>query len=169
MYKQITKSNIKLQLKRIDTQLWTKGDILAFAKLLNSYRFSSPERKTQIMELWDKLETRADNQAYSITEDQSQFGIEWLNKICFTKKGKNRDSKQVYDFRDPDFDIVRNFSRFEFVGFHETSNGWNSHYAPIYRTIDKNGYYFDYVARMWQAPEIVGRGRIVTKLEKALA
>lgn len=168
MYKEITKANIKTQEKRINTQVWTKGDILAFAKLLNSYRFSSPERKNQIMNLWSNLEDRTCNIPYDITKDQSDFGLQWLNKICFTSKGKNRDSKMVQDFNSKDFDIVRNFHHFEFVGFHEASNGYNSHCAPIYRTIDKDGNYFDYVARMWQAPEIVGRGKceILTPLHK---
>jgi hypothetical protein len=75
----------------------------------------------------------------------------------------------VQDFSRDDYDIVRNFSHFEFVGFHEASNGYNSHYAPIYRTVDKFGNYFDYVARMWQSPEIVGRGKLNSPLQKALA
>lgn len=171
MYKELTKANEKKQLARISQQLWTKSDIGAFAKLLNSCRRSSKERQTQIMELWNKLETRANNKTYSITLEQSQFGIEYLNKLCFTSKGKNRNSKQVQDFMESDFDIVRNFHHFEFVGFHELSNMYSSHYAPIYRTVAKDGTYFDYVCRMWQAPEIVGRGtmKLVTKLEKALA
>lgn len=171
MYKELTKANEKKQLQRIAQKVWTKSDIGAFGKLLNSYRFSSPERKKQIMDLWSKLEDHAYTNPYSITDEQCQFGIDWLKKICFTLKGKNRDTKMVQDFSRGDYEIVRNFHHFEFVGFHESSNGYNSHYAPIYRTVDKDGNYFDYVARMWQAPEIVGRGtmKLVTKLEKALA
>lgn len=170
MYKQLTKANEKLQNKRIQSQLWTKGDILAFAKMLNSTKFSEPERRKQVMDLWTKLEDRAYDKAYNITLEQSQFGIDWLKKICFTVKGKNRDSKMVADFSRGDFDIVRNFSSFQFVGFDESCNGYNyCHYSPIYRTIDKNGNYFDYVCRMWDAPRIVNRGKLVTKLEKALA
>lgn len=169
MYKQLTKANEKLQNKRIQSQLWTKGDILAFAKMLNSTKFSSKERFKQILDLHAKLEDRAYEKSYSITEEQSQFGIDYLRKICFTVKGLNRKSKLVDDFKESDFNIVRNFSRFEFVGFDELADRYQSHYSPIYRTIDKNGNYFDYVCRMWDAPRIVNRGKLVTKLEKALA
>jgi hypothetical protein len=93
MYKEITKANMKLQLERINKQLWTNGDILAFAKLLNSYRFSSQERKKQIMDLWDKLETRAYTHSYSITKDQSEFGIEWLKKSALRRMDKTETQK----------------------------------------------------------------------------
>lgn len=168
MYKELTKTNMKKQLQRIDTQVWTKGDIGAFARMLNSYRFSEKERQTQIMELWSKLEDRASDEPYSITDEQSQVGIEWLRKVCFTSKGANRASKEVADFNEREFNIVRNFSHFEFVGFDESSNGYSSHYAPIYRTLDKDGNYFDYVARMWQAPQILATGKKPNALEKLL-
>lgn len=168
MLKELTKQNYKKQTERINQQTWTKGDILAFAKLLNSFSRSSSERCSQILELWNKLEDRISSQTYDITLEQSIFGIDWLRELCFTKSGKNRNNKKVQDFRESDFNIVRNFEKFEFIGFHEVNCGWYCHYSPIYRTIDKCGNYFDYVARMWQAPEIVNRGKLDEKLLKAV-
>jgi hypothetical protein len=163
MLKEITKSNMKVQLNRINTKVWSKSDILAFGKMLNSYSRSSQERKDQIFELLFKLD-----ESYDITEDQSAFGINWLTELCFTSKGENRKTKYVEDFRERDFNIVKNFSHFKFVGYHETSTGYYSHYSPIYKCVDKEGNYFEYVARMWQAPEIVGRGKDLLPLELAL-
>lgn len=170
MYKELSKANHKLQMKRLNSKVWTKGDILAFGKMLNSMKFSSPERKDAIYKLSDMLYTKTVDFGYDITKEQSQFGIVWLNKICFTTKGKNRNSKMVIDFMERDFNVVKNFAKFEFVGF-DSGNGIHEHYTPIYRTIDKDGNYFDYVARMWAAPEIIGRGKVkrkISKLERAL-
>lgn len=167
MYKELTKANLKKQTARIEQTLWTKSDILVFGKMLNSYRFSSNERKDQIMELYGNLKD-----SYKITSEQSQFGIDWLNKLCFTSKGKNRNTKMLEDFMERDFNIVRNFSRFEFVGFNENYNGsYSSYYSPIYRTIDKEGNYFEYTMSggHWGKPEIVGRGKVEYKTKLALA
>jgi hypothetical protein len=163
MYKALTKANKKLQRQRINQTVWTKGDILAFAKMLNSIRWSSKERQNDILELWGDMKDE-----YQITKEQSNFGIKWLNEVLFKKDGTNRNNKMTQDFREKDFDIVRNFKEFKFVGYDEAVNGFNSHYSPIYRCIDVNGNYFDYVARMWQAPEIVGRGKEKLPLELAL-
>src|SRR5690554_6815508 len=124
MLKEISKQNMRKQIERINRQKWTKGDILAFAKLLNSFSRSSSDRQSQILALLDKLEERVYEHSYDITQEQSDFGINWLNNLCFTKQGKNRNNKRVQDFRETDFDIVRNFEKFEFVGFHETHCGW---------------------------------------------
>jgi hypothetical protein len=167
----LSKSYIKQKQAIIAKNLLTKSEISMFCRLLNSLKFDkNQEKRDQVWELVNAMEEKAYNTPYDITLEQSQFGIEWLNKMCFTTKGKNRASKMVEDFRERDFDIVRNFFKFEFVGFDESNVGSYNHFAPIYRTIDKDGNYFDYVARMWSAPVIVGRGKceILTPLQKAM-
>lgn len=159
MYKELSKANAKLQKQRIASKVWTKGDILAFGKMLNSMKYSDKERKDKIWDLYNDLESAIGDFGYEITEEQSNFGIEWLNALCFTKSGKYSRAQKVQDFNGPDFDIVRNFLKFEFMGFYENVNGYYSHYVPIYRTIDKDGNYFDYTVAHWGTPEIVGRGK----------
>lgn len=172
MYKQLTKANKKKQLDRINSKVWTKGDILAFGKLLNSMRFSGEARKKQTYELYDLLNDRIENSGYAITKEQSEFGIQWLRELVFTKTGKARRSKASDSFTEEDLEVIRNFKRFEFVGFHEDWTGYNSRYTPIYRCIGKDGAYFDYYAFHWEKTEVVNRGKYHemkgTKLYEAL-
>lgn len=172
MYKEITKANRKLQEARISSRRWTKGDILAFGKMLNSYRFSSDKRKDDINIIACELnKTVRTNGGYSITSEQSEFGIEWLKSRILTSKGKLSKSKFAEDFRECDAEVIRNFEKFGFMGFYENENGWSSHYTPIYRTISNDGTFFDYTmfGGQWGRPGIVGRGKVTPKLEKVLA
>lgn len=173
MYKALTTANRKLQQKRIDSTLWTKGDILAFGKLLNSTRFSSEERRKDICSLREQLDwtINYNGKGYAITEEQSRFGIQWLKSRILTKSGKLSKSKFAQDFRERDAEVIRNFERFEFVGFYANDNGWSNHYTPIYRTIAKDGTYFDYtmVGGQWGSPEVLDWGQITPKLERILA
>src|ERR1043165_3775412 len=156
MYKELSKANVKLQKSRIAQKVWTKSDIGAFGKMLNSYRFASLERRAQIMELWSEL-----GYDYDITEEQSQFGINWLKALLFTKRGKRSTNKKIADFIERDFQVVENFSYFKFVGFHETCGyGGCSYYSPIYRAVSKDGRYFEYTMSggHWGVPEIIDRG-----------
>lgn len=163
MYKEITKATIKKHNTAIQKSMLTKSEIGAICKLMNSMRYSSEERRKQIWDLYSRI-----TETYKITEEQTQIGIEWLLKNLFTAKGKERETKLTQDFGSRDFDIVRNFAYFEFVGFQEHSNGYGSHWTPIYRTVAKNGEWFDYTAIHWGPCEIVGRGYYPTKLEKAM-
>jgi hypothetical protein len=166
----MSKSYVKAKLAIIEKKVLTKSEIGTFARMLNSvYRCKDAERRAQVRELIEKLEEKN----YSITEEQTEFGINWLNKFLFTAKGNLRNSKQVQEFMSHQSatficHVVRNFDRFEFIGYHETSNSYYSHFAPIYRTISKDGKYFDYTARMWQTPEILDTGKGYTALERAL-
>jgi hypothetical protein len=169
MYKAMTKANKKLQLSRLEQETMLKGDILALGKMMNSMRFSSPERKDDIWNIYNLLCDKTSDKGYNITKDQSDFGIDWLKRIILNKKEQLRNSKQAADFREVDAEIIRDFAKFEFVGFEENCYGYgNSHYTPIYRTIGKDGRYFDYTVGHWGTPAIVGRGKYLTKLEKAL-
>lgn len=168
MYKQLTKANKKLQLARLEQTVMAKGDILALGKLLNSYRFSSPERKIEVNAIRSLLADKTDNHGYAITDEQSQFGVEWLQKILLNKKGELRQSKQVADFEQRDVEIIKNFSRFEFMSFEENSNGYNSHYTPIYRTISTSGEWFDYTVGHWGTPQRLGGGKYRSKLETVM-
>lgn len=172
MYKTLTKANKKLQEARINQKTWTKGDILAFAKMMNSFRFSSPERRIEITALHEALyEHIEDNGGYAITEEQSHFGIQWLKDRILTKSGKPSKSKFAADFRDYDVFVIKDFQRFEFMGFYANEYTFNTHYTPIYRTIGKDGRYFDYTMQggHWGRPIILDRGQITPKLERILA
>lgn len=170
-YQTLTKANMKLQKQRISSKLWTKGDQLAFAKMINSRKWSSKERNDAIYDLMVELENKLDDmeRGYNITQEQSQIGIDYLQTTVLKKNGDLRNSKKAHDFEQYEADIIRNFERFEFMGFYENFQGYHSHYSPIYRTISKDGKYFDYtVAGQWGNPEVVGRGEVKTKLSKAL-
>jgi hypothetical protein len=156
----------------LDKKVLTKAEISMFARMLNlNQRSKDSDKREQVWSLIEKL----DEKNYAITEEQSEFGINWLKKLLFKSNGLLRNTKQVGEFlssighnQEDILDIVNNFDRFEFVGFHEASSGFYSHFAPIYRTIGKNGRYFDYTARMWQTPEILGTGKGYSPLERAL-
>jgi len=171
-YKTLTNRNKKLQRERMQLQTWTKSDILAFAKMLNSMRYSDQERRSDIQELHDELVKALDNMpgGYKITEEQSQFGIDWLKKLVFTKRGEISKAKKVENFGEHEAAIIKNFLKFEFMGFYEASFNalGDAHWVPVYRTIGKDGHYFDYFCAGWKTPQIVGYGQVKTKLQSVL-
>jgi hypothetical protein len=166
MYKQISKATMKKHVARLSKELVTKSDINALGKLMNSLRFSEFERRDQIHALMnDNLKD-----SYKITQEQTEVGIDWLMKnIVNERTGRLRENKLAQDFFERERNIILNFSHFEFVGFEEHANMYSSYYTPIYRTVAKNGQYFDYTAIHWGPCMIVNRGHYPTKLEQALA
>lgn len=165
MYKEISKRTYLKHINTLKKDLLTKSEINAVAKLMNSLRFSEPDRREQIWALHNDML----KDAYKITLEQSQIGIDWLMKnIVNSRTMKLRENKLAQDFNERELNIILNFSHFEFVGFEEHSNNWSSYYTPVYRTVAKNGEYFDYTAIHWGPCMIVNRGTYPSKLERAV-
>lgn len=133
-------------------KVWLKSEIQAVIKLLNSTNYESGETKNflESVEFFfghDKLERK-------ITNEQSDFGIEYLNRRYFKLNGKPRSSSP---FSEAENSMIKDFSRFKWVGLHANYNSMGSSrwFTPIYRLYSKSGAYFDYTAMHWGIPEVL--------------
>lgn len=84
-----------------------------------------------------------------LADDLTKIGVEWLNKMLFTSKGKERDTKYTRGAFGPHrynaFAIVKNFSHFTFDGFE--SDGYGN-VEPRWRVHAKDGQSFSYVCTL---------------------
>lgn len=126
--------------------VWTEKEIIYFRKYLNG---SSPATIDQIENLLASIEGKT----YRITQEQNQKGIQWLRNQCFKLNGKVRRSCKFKPF---ELDIILNFKEFRFVGLYNVSENSYRNYMPIYRTIAKDGSYFDYVAYSFGEFKVLG-------------
>lgn len=161
----------------IKTRKFSKSEIGALTKIMQSYRFASAERKNEIehlqTETMEHLTTvdlyrhgrhfEAEFQQFpvasKITADQTKLGKAWLKQYCFKVNGGLRKNIENV-FSERCLDIIRNVSRFEFVGvlmvFDDSGCGRNlCNVLPIYRTYDRKGKYFDYAPIHWDKPVVM--------------
>lgn len=157
--KSLGKVSKKNAQSRIAAKVLSKSDIGALTKLFNSSRWGGDtQRNADIRELKAAFDSRIDNKDFfDLTQEQTDFGIEWLHNFLFTGSGKLRQGKCVGDFDNHEALVIRNFSGFQLVGLKEHYNGIGTvvMYSPIYRTYDKLGNWFDYAPVMWGVPELI--------------
>jgi len=141
------KNKTKLEkLRLLKEKKLTKQQIYSFKKLLNNQRF---EKDPEVNKLTDHVKEKLELgvcKEYLITKEQTKQGIDWLKNFCFKKNGTLRKNVNNY-FSDFEIDVIRNFSKFRFVGFHVDRS--REHfgiltYIPVWRTYSKDGDYFDY-------------------------
>lgn len=137
---------------------WTEGEINQLRKSLGPCsNWSIVARETIISDYF----RHCHRHNFKITEDQSNKGIEWLKKTQLKKNGELRNSQSVF-INEGDKKILENFSHFKFIGlefsdFNYYSNSYRN-IAPIYRTFDKSGNYFDYAPIAFGSCGILDRG-----------
>jgi hypothetical protein len=144
---------------------FSEQDICSFRKALNGYSRSSLNREDR-EKLLELFERRA---PYRISREQTLKGIAWLQRYCFKLDGSPRKRKDS-PFESAHLEVIRNFSRFEFVGLKDLradnpySLSLNFHqYIPIYRVIARDGSYFDYSPATWG--EVVELSQVETAAE----
>ena len=164
---------VKKQIALMKLGKYTKSDIGALTKLVAGMRFNDNDRKEQIqsfVELYfnnvhDKY-VRGDFQCeymffksgpMKITKEQTLLGKAWLKNHFFKLDGTKRSGKNTEYVSDKVLSIVKNVSRFEFMGINLVKNahGYCNQVLPIYRTYAKDGSYFDYCPIYWGQPIIV--------------
>lgn len=122
--------------------VWTKSEINGLRKGLG---FCSPWSKVAKEEFAQDI-MRMDF-AYSITKEQTAFGIEWLKNTQFNRHGRLRAAKTTF-IGEREAAIIRTFKRFEFTGLRfQDYNQYSQSYqniSPIYRVISKSGESFEY-------------------------
>lgn len=126
--------------------VWTESEIIYFRKYING---SSPLESHLVQDLIASIEDKV----FRITDQQSVKGILWLKDKCFQKNGKVRRSCKFKPF---ELDVILNFKEFRFVGLYDVSDNNYRNYMPIYRTIAKDGSYFDYVAYSFGEFKVLG-------------
>lgn len=147
----ISKAVKEKYLKLIKGKRWEKSDIHGFLKLLNSMKFNKNENKKRDIE--DLLFLFHDQGTeWGISKEQTLTGITWLRNAVLKNDGTYRNSKLSDVFGDKEKMIIKNFSKFKFVGIHEERTSWHTFYYPIYRTYDRKGNYFDYTPIHWGTP-----------------
>ena len=118
--------------------VWTESEIIYFRKYING---SSPLDADSIEQLINSIEGKT----YRITDAQTVKGITWLKNHCFRLDGKVRKGCKLMPF---ELSVIKNFKEFRFVGLWNASDNAYRNYLPIYRTIAKDGSYFDYTFHM---------------------
>jgi hypothetical protein len=87
------------------------------------------------------FDTFNDNCPYTITEEQSQKGIDWLSRSLFKRNGGLRNSKSR-PFTDTECTriklIIEKFGHWRFTGLHDIGTGGYSSFVPTYKIISKN-------------------------------
>ena len=165
---------IKKQAELIKKGKYTKSDINALTKLVNSTRFSDQVKKDQVEIFLESFFTSKDseyvngcnmevlhfNKPQSITKEQTELGKHWLKNYFYTSKGELRKTKGVEQITtnhsDRVLSIAKNVSKFKFVGIGLVRNNYGLvQVLPIYRTYNKAGEYFDYAPVHWGAPVIM--------------
>ena len=124
----------KKWLKRVqdDKTPWTENEIIYFRKFIRG-----GEHGRYLLSLF--------KQEYSITQEQTIKGIEYLRNTVFKKNGKFRNTKNM-PFGEREIDIIKDFKEFKFVALYPI--GYAAYYLPVYRVIDNQGNSFEYTTDM---------------------
>jgi len=160
----MTSKLLKQKKELMKAKKLTKSEINSFKKLFNSMRWIDPRfnnnLKPECKNDFENIQTilnhmyYSDSKSYLITKEQTKQGIDYLKRFCFKVNGSLR--KGVEDsFNEYCIDIIKNFSKFRFVGFYEINHQYHNEYMPAWRTYDKKGNYFDYICAHWGKPEIL--------------
>lgn len=126
---------------------WDKQEILGVAHQLSGldrgWKKDTMDEELKYI-LHELLASFSEGKTVDISPDQSKQGIDWLRKNIINAKGELRDNGMVRDagFDESHGDIIKNFKKFELVGFHHDEQ--HHTYSPIYRTISADGNSFDY-------------------------
>ena len=129
----------------IEKDVWTKQEIQSFKNAVAATRWDKKSLKSEIvLDLLDKLNER--DRPIFITEEQTDFGIDWLRKTLLTSSGKLRNTGLVRNslLREYHIEIIKNFSHFEFLGYSVQDYRCYSIGSPVYRVVSKFGNYFTY-------------------------
>lgn len=82
-----------------------------------------------------------DDKTYKLTPEQNKKGIDYLKDQLETPRGVERKNNP---FGAREEDIIRNFDRFELVGYYDTGNQYVTFNVPLYRAYSKKGDYMEY-------------------------
>ena len=144
---------LKRLLGLLSQKVLTQSDIRSLKKALGRY---SNLKSTEFLTMINLCDS------FDITEEHSDIGIEYLRKTFFKKNGDPR--KAAYDdITDHDINVLRNFKKFKFIGFHLYHEGFDFQsnvYEIVYRVVAKNGDWVDYLAVSWQSGQfkVLNRG-----------
>lgn len=146
MEKQLQKVN-KTYLKWLDRILntktpWTENEIIYFRKYLGTLAHNNQLLFKSLKSEFDRIGL------YSITQEQSLKGINWLNKYAFKSNGQLRNAKGMV-FGNREASIIKQFKEFRFTGLHPIGHSW-TYFAPIYEVIAIDGRSFEYSTNMGQ-------------------
>lgn len=135
--------------------VWSEGEINSLRKNLGyCSNWSEYARETLI----DDYFRRGDMHCFNITKEQSKKGIDWLKSSQLKKNGQLRAAKSTF-LTENEAEIIKNFKKFQFIGLEFSSyNPYSKSHQlirPIYRTIAKNGDYFDYASSAFNGCELV--------------
>jgi hypothetical protein len=161
MKNRITKRTIQQKTEIINKKKLTKSEIqimkMFFEKAERPY-FNDSYTQADHDNVW-VLRSKMKNKfikGYSITKEQTEIGLEYLNKFMI-KKRTGTLTKPAIDsgMTEAHLTVFKNFHKFMFVGYLENMS-WNglSHMTPIYRVISKSGEFFDYSPGHWSLPVV---------------
>lgn len=166
----LTDSTIDKHIARIKSAKFTKNEIGALTKLIQSMRFSKNEKRKELIQ--DLIDNNLEHirelydfnsdvyhfaKPCKITVEQTELGKNWLKNYFFNNSGNPRRGKATENISESVLNISKSVSRFEFVGlmfFKNTYQDVNA-VSPIYRTYNKQGDYFDYAPLHWSKPVIM--------------
>jgi hypothetical protein len=144
---------LKRLLGLLSQKVLTQSDIRSLKTALGRY---SNLKSTEFLTMINLCDS------FDITQEHSDIGIEYLRKTFFKKNGDPRKAA-FDDLTDHDINVLRNFKKFKFIGFHLYHEGFDFQsnvYEIVYRVIAKNGDWFDYLAVLWQSGQfkVLNRG-----------
>ena len=144
---------LKRLLGLLSQKVLTQSDIRSLKTALGRY---SNLKSTEFLTMINLCDS------FDITKEHSDIGIEYLRKTFFKKNGDPRKAA-FDDLTDHDINVLRNFKKFKFIGFHLYHEGFDFQsnvYEIVYRVVAKNGDWFDYLAVSWQSGqfEVLNRG-----------
>lgn len=165
-------STIEKHIARIKLGKFTKSEIGALTKLIQSKRFLSgknPKKYEAIDNLIDAnfeyikelYDINADLYHFfkpaKITTEQTELGRNWLRNYFFKLDGSKRRGKATENISDNVLNISKSVTRFEFIGLVFCRNTFQDicSVLPVYRTYNKQGEYFDYAPIHWSGPIIM--------------
>lgn len=172
---------IQTHIGRIKAGKFQKSEIAALTKMVVSARFESEnaERRDAILNMVSEhmpifetvyipprgpyaqdghhAEVRHFDKPAKITAEQTKMGREYLKRRYIKTNGAARKCAER-ELTPAQIEIVRNVSRFEFVGIltvlAQYDQGSIVQALPIYRTYNRKGEYFDYAPIHWGEPVI---------------
>lgn len=142
-----SRSTLKKYQVLLDKPVWDKQEILGVAHQLSAlhrgHKRDSMDEEFKYI-LHDLLSYFEDEgKRKDISADQTAQGISWLSKTVLNKQGEMRNTAVVKNagFTQEHADIIKDFKKFELVGFKDIGNHT---YAPQYAVISNAGKEFVY-------------------------
>ncbi len=134
---------------------WAESEIIYFRKAIGMAGLKDQAQRNLLVSSF-RLMVEKDVQSYHITEAQSLKGRDYLLSQSLKANGTRRKGCRLDQSQ---LDILQALETHYFVGLWNMGQfSGSAYYLPIYRALDVNGNWFDYIGATYSQVRVLAQG-----------